>query len=97
MADETPQPKPLEISAEALTEVESALRRYAKLVLDAKYSQWAEAEYIDRADMFVRWLKGEFRPGSRATGARITSGRKRSEEPPEEEKSRMGKKKKAKS
>jgi hypothetical protein len=72
--------KNLRISPAAFTEVQKAFHDYSRIVLKAGLSQWAESEYIDRVDMFLRWLKGEFQPGSRATGVRVKSGRKKIEE-----------------
>lgn len=71
--------KKLLISVAAFEEVQKAFHDYSRLVLEAGLSQWAESEYIDGVDMFLRWLKGEFRPGSRVDGVRVKSGRKKIE------------------
>lgn len=52
------------ISLGALEEVEKALREYAKEVLSAGYGEMAVNQHIDKADLFVRWLKFEFTPGA---------------------------------
>jgi hypothetical protein len=53
------------ISAIAITEIESALREYTREVLQAGLGEMSTNMYIDKADYFVRWLKGEFAPGIR--------------------------------
>jgi hypothetical protein len=55
------------ISPTALAEVEAALRDYAKEVLRAKLGEMASNMYVDHADLFVRWLKRDFEPGSRGS------------------------------
>jgi hypothetical protein len=57
------------ISPQALTEVEGALRSYAREVIEAGLSEMATNLYIDKADYFVRWLKGDFAPGMRKKSA----------------------------
>ena len=56
------------ISPAALTEVEAALRNYAREVLRAELGEMSTNMYIDKADYFVRWLKRDFEPGSRNDG-----------------------------
>lgn len=58
------------ISLNALAEIEAALRDYSKEVLGAGLGEFATNIYIDKADYFVRWLKRDFEPGSRAYGQR---------------------------
>jgi hypothetical protein len=57
------------ISASALAEIESALRDYTKEVLQAGLGEMSTNMYIDKADYFVRWLKGDFAPGMRKKSA----------------------------
>lgn len=53
------------ISPSALFEVEVALRNYYNTVEASALSFNSQAQYIDMADRFVRWLRGNFEPGSR--------------------------------
>ena len=62
------------ISLTALAEVEAALRDYAHDVLRAGLGEFATNMYIDKADYFVRWLKRDFEPGSRASSQRRPGG-----------------------
>lgn len=54
----------LEISESALREVEEALERYKVEVRESGVAPNTEQTYIPNAEQFVRWLKGEFQPGS---------------------------------
>jgi hypothetical protein len=54
-----------QISTDALFEVQTALRGYYSAVETSGLSESSQATYIDMADNFVRWLKGDFSPGSR--------------------------------
>jgi len=58
------------ISPGALAEVEGAFAQYTKLVLESDLSFFSQSEYIDRVDAFLRWLRGEFDPGSRVNAYR---------------------------
>jgi hypothetical protein len=53
------------ISTATLFEVQSALRSYCAAVETSDLSASSQAIYINGADNFVRWLKGDFDPGSR--------------------------------
>jgi hypothetical protein len=53
------------ISSNALFEVQTALRGYCTAVETSDLSESSQATYLDMADNFVRWLKGDFDPGSR--------------------------------
>jgi len=65
---EPSQKKPTaRISSDALFEVEAALRSYCTDVETSELSDGSQATYMDMADNFVRWLKGEFSPGSRVS------------------------------
>ena len=57
------------ISAQALAEIEAALRDYTREVIEAGLSDMATNLYIDKADYFVRWLMGDFTPGMRKKSA----------------------------
>lgn len=52
-----------EISAEALRQVEEALGRYSNVCEDNLGTFNSRRTYQRYAEMFVRWLKGEFVPG----------------------------------
>ena len=54
------------LSPATLAEIESALQEYCNIVLTSDLSAASQAIYIDQADNFVRWLKGEFVPGAHA-------------------------------
>ena len=54
------------ISTEALREVEAALKKYVDEVIVADLSDWSKDVYSYHATNFVRWLTGEFNPGSRS-------------------------------
>lgn len=59
-------PRPVtQISPKAIVELEAALRIYCTAVQDSDLAQSSQATYITHADSFVRWLRGEFQPGSR--------------------------------
>jgi hypothetical protein len=57
------------VSPQALAEIEAALRDYSREVIEAGLSEMATNLYIDKADYFVRWLKGDFAPGMRKKSA----------------------------
>jgi len=52
------------ISPQALTEVQSDLAGYCAVVDATTLSEVSKGIYIDFADKFVRWLSGNFAPGS---------------------------------
>jgi len=52
------------ISTATLFEVQAALRSYCATVETSDLSESSQAIYINMADNFVRWLKGDFDPGS---------------------------------
>jgi hypothetical protein len=58
--------KSVEISDDALKEVKGALEIYYARVAGTDLSEASKSFYIDFADCFVRWLEGDFEPGSRA-------------------------------
>ena len=53
------------VSTQALREIEAALEEYKNEVNGTNLAQSSKETYLDHADAFVRWLKGEFEPGSR--------------------------------
>ncbi len=54
-----------QLSTTALFEVEAALKAYYAAVETSDLTQSSQATYIDMANNFVRWLRGDFNPGSR--------------------------------
>jgi len=46
-------------------EIEDALKEYYEAVKTSELSQSSKGSYIDKANNFVRWLRGEFDPGAR--------------------------------
>ena len=54
-----------QLSTTALFEVETALKAYYAAVETSDLTQSSQATYIDMANNFVRWLRGDFNPGSR--------------------------------
>jgi hypothetical protein len=54
-----------QLSTTALSEVQTALKAYYEAVEESDLSQSSQATYIDMANNFVRWLSGDFNPGSR--------------------------------
>jgi hypothetical protein len=53
------------VSPASMSEVEDALKEYRASVESSDLSPSSKSTYIDMADNFVRWLSGEFVPGSR--------------------------------
>ena len=64
-------PKPLRISTAATAEVDDALKGYYAAVESSDPSQSSQASYIDVTNKFVRWLRGDFMPGSRKAPYRV--------------------------
>jgi hypothetical protein len=73
--NERKQPTQPRTTTAVLFEVETALRSYCEAVLSCDLAEHSQADYIRNAENFVRWLKGEFEPGSRV---KFTRPRKRS-------------------
>lgn len=63
--------KQYRISTAAMSEVEDALKGYYSVVESSDLSQSSQASYIDMANNFVRWLRGDFIPGSRKAPYRV--------------------------
>ena len=47
----------MRISSEALAEVEEALKAYEQAVEEAPLAPSSRQTYVNRAQLFVRWLK----------------------------------------
>jgi hypothetical protein len=60
-----------QISTGTLFEVQAALRSYCTAVGTSALSEHSQAIYIAGADNFVRWLKGDFVPGSQAAAYKV--------------------------
>ncbi|MYC31895.1 MAG: hypothetical protein F4X64_01820 [Chloroflexi bacterium] len=54
-----------EISQEALREVTQALEKYRQVVGDSQLRPNSQRTRYWQANAFVRWLRGEFDPGSK--------------------------------
>ena len=54
----------MRISNRALTEVEGALKLYEQAVEEAQLTPSSKETYVNRAQLFVRWLKCDFEPGA---------------------------------
>ena len=54
----------MRISNDALTEVEEALKAYEQAVEEAPLTPSSKETYVNRAQLFVRWLKDDFEPGA---------------------------------
>jgi hypothetical protein len=65
------------VSDSTLSEVKEALKAYYDAVEASDLSQSSQATYIDMANNFVRWMGGEFTPGSRKEPYRVTPSRNR--------------------
>jgi len=57
--------KVTKISTEALREVEAALKAYVDAVIAADLAESTKDIYSYHSTNFVRWLTGDFTPGSR--------------------------------
>jgi hypothetical protein len=53
------------ISPTTLSEVQAAFREYCSIIERSDLSPHSQATYIDMAGNFVRWMRGDFNPGSR--------------------------------
>jgi hypothetical protein len=53
------------ITAPALSEIQAALKAYYTELQSSDLSETSQGIYMVHAENFVRWLKGEFSPGSR--------------------------------
>jgi hypothetical protein len=57
--------KSAKLSPEALAEVEAAFEQYTQAVLESDLSLSSQSSYVDMSGNFLRWLTGDFEPGSR--------------------------------
>lgn len=53
-----------EITPDALRQIKAALKRYEKEVNDTKLMPKTKITYLRHSKTFVRWLEGDFTPGS---------------------------------
>jgi hypothetical protein len=53
------------VSTDTLKELEVAFKQYANVVCASSLSLSSQADYIDRVQGFVRWLRYDFEPGLR--------------------------------
>lgn len=67
MSAPNPKDSRLRVSAPALMEVEKALDGYREVVCSAGLAEKTETTYLRHAEAFVRSLRGDFEPGSRAS------------------------------
>jgi len=58
---------PAQVSPNVLFEVEAAFRAYCTDVEATPLTDGSKSRYIDMAYYFIRWLKGDFGPGSRVS------------------------------
>jgi hypothetical protein len=63
------------LSAPAMPELEAAWHEYRSAVGSSDLSESSQATYIDMANNFVGWLRGDFDPGSRKDPYRIVPDR----------------------
>lgn len=74
-------PEKPKISPAALREVEAALKTYVDEVIAADLSDSSKDVYSYHSTNFVRWLTGEFTPGSRGAPYAQPKPRKPSPQP----------------
>jgi hypothetical protein len=58
-----------------MSELETVWKDYRAAVAASDLSESSQATYIDIANNFVRWLRGDFDPGSRKAPYRIVPDR----------------------
>jgi hypothetical protein len=61
---ELQQPKPSVSREDVLRGLEPLLDEYTAVVTASNLSHGSKAMYTDFANCFVRWIRGEFQPGS---------------------------------
>ena len=54
----------LDIDKRTLEAIDKLMRKYAEQVNKTDLSQTSKTMYTDFANCFVRWIHGEFKPGS---------------------------------
>lgn len=57
------------MSSSALREVEEAFRRYEAEVEESNMTPESKKTYLLHSRNFIRWLRGDFRPGDRLAGS----------------------------
>ena len=55
----------MQLRPEVATEVDAALRVYEEVVEASNLARVSKDTYIEHANYFVRWLRGDFEPGAR--------------------------------
>jgi hypothetical protein len=65
--------------SELVKQMEILLQLYAAEVDQAELTPASKAHYIDFANCFVRWIRGEFEPGSTAGNLRKPNWNKRTD------------------
>ncbi|WP_297020990.1 hypothetical protein [Thalassospira sp.] len=60
----------LKISREALREIEAAYQKYEREVESLPLASSTKTTYLSHSQNFVRWLSGDFIPGSTKTGVK---------------------------
>ncbi len=60
----------LKISREALREIEASFKTYEREVCNAPLAPSTKSTYLLHSQNFVRWLSGDFVPGSTKTGVK---------------------------
>ena len=53
------------LSARATKQLETLLEQYIEVVENGPMTTSSQNTYISQAQMFVKWVKGEFEPGER--------------------------------
>jgi hypothetical protein len=56
--------KTIRISTAALSEIQAAMKAYCDDAKNSDLSYGSQGMYVDFAECFVRWLQGDFVPGS---------------------------------
>ena len=54
----------MRVSGRTLADVEEALKAYEQVVEEAPLTRTSKDTYVGHARQFVRWLGGDFEPGS---------------------------------
>ena len=63
-----------------MSEVKQALKGYWDAVQSSDLAQTTQADYFDKANNFVRWMNGNFTPGSKKEPYRRKPDRVKEEE-----------------
>jgi len=57
--------KMVELTAREVQKLDELLQEYIDTVENSLMTPSSQRTYIDQAQMFVRWVKGDFEPGER--------------------------------